>query len=67
LFDEDGSGSIEVSEIETKLKDMGFGNDVGAALRRVLSNADADGSTRISLAEFKKLMSKKMVRNVSRR
>ena len=61
LFDEDGSGEIEVSEIEAKLQDFGFGKETTAAVAKVLASVDTDGSSKISPVEFKDLMTKKLV------
>eukprot|EP00386_Alphamonas_edax_P005843 GDKI01019088.1.p1 GENE.GDKI01019088.1~~GDKI01019088.1.p1 ORF type:complete len:179 (-),score=82.00 GDKI01019088.1:36-572(-) len=61
LFDEDGSGSIDIKELETKLLSLGFDKRiVGDAVQRVMENVDADSGNSIQLTEFHNMLKKKL-------
>eukprot|EP00386_Alphamonas_edax_P012530 GDKI01039097.1.p1 GENE.GDKI01039097.1~~GDKI01039097.1.p1 ORF type:complete len:193 (-),score=67.58 GDKI01039097.1:109-687(-) len=60
LFDQDGSGEIEFSEIETRLRELGFDANTQQAVNRVLANVDSDGSKKIDSKEFYKMMTSKL-------
>lgn len=54
-FDADGSGSIDIHELDTAFKAMGHGASA-AELQRVIDSVDADGSGEIEWLEFLDVM-----------
>jgi len=56
-FDLDGSNSIDVHELDTAFRNMGFGV-TGAQLQAVVDEVDVDGSGEIEWIEFLEIMRK---------
>ena len=56
LFDEDGSGEIDVEEFENLMKTLGY-NYTDIELKEMIEQIDIDGSGEIDFAEFITLMS----------
>ena len=54
-FDADSSGGIDVLELRSALQELGLGVDTAEA-QQVLDKYDADGSGRLELAEFGRLV-----------
>ena len=51
LFDEDGSGDIELKELKVAMRALGF-NPTGAEVKAMMEEVDADGSGAIDFDEF---------------
>lgn len=59
LFDQDGSGSIDLKEMRVAMKALGMGNPSIEEVRKMVAEVDEDGSNSISFEEFQHLMSQK--------
>merc|ERR1719359_159691 len=60
LFDADGSGSIDVKELTTAMKALGF-EPVEAEIRKMIQDADDDGGGTIGFEEYLKMMTDKIL------
>ena len=61
LFDTDGSGTVDEEELADAMVALGLGDDTNngnqrEAARRLMDQADTDGSRTVDLNEFKALM-----------
>ena len=59
LFDEDGSGDIELKELKVAMRALGFSR-TGQEVKDMMDEVDEDGSGAIDYDEFVMLMTKKM-------
>eukprot|EP01066_Platyproteum_vivax_P011453 Platyproteum_vivax@DN5203_c0_g1_i1.p1 len=59
LFDTDGSGSIDSTELTTAFKALGFEPDVNE-IEKMIKEVDKDGGGSVEFREFLQMMEKKM-------
>jgi centrin-1 len=59
LFDTDGSGSIDAKELKVAMKALGF-EPTKEEIRRMITDADTEGTRAISFARFLQMMTKKI-------
>ena len=57
IFDEDGSGSLDVNELREAVKKYGTGTCTEEDLEAIVQQMDKDGDGTIDLDEFVKVMS----------
>merc|ERR1719359_485986 len=60
LFDADGSGSIDVNELKTAMKALGF-EPVEEEIKKMIADADDDGGGTIGFEEYLKMMTDKIL------
>jgi centrin-1 len=59
LFDTDGSGTIDMRELKTAMKALGF-ESTKEDVRRMVAAADPEGTGTVSFAQFVQMMTAKM-------
>ena len=59
LFDQDGSGTIDVQELKAAMRALGF-NVQDEEIKRMISDVDKDGNMEIDFNEFKNMMTGRM-------
>ena len=62
MFDVDGSGEIDVSELKQVMQNLGM-NPTDAEVQMMMQEADEDQSGEIDFVEFAHLMGKKLAEN----
>ena len=59
MFDTDGSGAIDAKELKVAMRALGF-EPKKEEIRKMISDADRDGSGVIEFPEFMEMMTEKM-------
>ena len=60
LFDTDGSGGIDATELKAAMKALGFEDTTSAHVKEMIEGVDKDASGSIEFEEFAQMMTSKV-------